>query len=66
MIRFGHSRRAIRIFDAPSLGGLGLVTYVINDTQQTVTLADVTWTGWPVSLLSDLDHYLICAVTGRP
>jgi hypothetical protein len=26
-------------------GGLGLVTYVINDTQQTVTLTDVTWTG---------------------
>ena len=26
-------------------GGLGLVTYVINDAQQTVTLTDVTWTG---------------------
>lgn len=26
-------------------GGLGLVTYVINDVQRTVTLADVTWTG---------------------
>ena len=26
-------------------GGLGLVTYVINDAQRTVTLTDVTWTG---------------------
>jgi hypothetical protein len=26
-------------------GGLGLVTYVINDARQTVTLTDVTWTG---------------------
>ena len=26
-------------------GGLGLVTYVINDAKQTVTLTDVTWTG---------------------
>lgn len=26
-------------------GELGLVIYVINDAQQTVTLADVTWTG---------------------
>jgi hypothetical protein len=24
---------------------LGLVTYVINDARQTVTLTDVTWTG---------------------
>jgi hypothetical protein len=27
------------------LGGLGLVTYVIDDAQRTVTLTDVTWTG---------------------
>src|SRR5260370_8160246 len=27
------------------LGGLGLVTYVINDAQRTVTLTNVTWTG---------------------
>jgi hypothetical protein len=26
-------------------GGLGLITYVINDGKQTVTLTDVTWTG---------------------
>jgi hypothetical protein len=26
-------------------GGLGLVTYVINDAERTVTLTDVTWTG---------------------
>lgn len=26
-------------------GGLGLVTYVISDAHQTVTLTDVTWTG---------------------
>lgn len=26
-------------------GGAGLVTYVINDARQTVTLTDVTWTG---------------------
>jgi hypothetical protein len=26
-------------------GGVGLVTYVINDARQTVTLTDVTWTG---------------------
>jgi hypothetical protein len=26
-------------------GRLGLVTYVINDARQTVTLTDVTWTG---------------------
>jgi hypothetical protein len=26
-------------------GGLGLVTYMINDAQRTVTLTDVTWTG---------------------
>jgi hypothetical protein len=26
-------------------GGGGLVTYVINDARQTVTLTDVTWTG---------------------
>ena len=26
-------------------GGLGLVTYVINDAQRTVTLTDLTWTG---------------------
>ncbi|HXS64473.1 MAG TPA: hypothetical protein VN767_16575 [Streptosporangiaceae bacterium] len=26
-------------------GGLGLVTYVISDARQTVTLTDVTWTG---------------------
>jgi hypothetical protein len=26
-------------------GGVGLVTYVINDVRQTVTLTDVTWTG---------------------
>jgi hypothetical protein len=26
-------------------GGVGLVTYVINDGRQTVTLTDVTWTG---------------------
>lgn len=26
-------------------GGLGLVTYVINDAKQSVTLTDVTWTG---------------------
>jgi hypothetical protein len=26
-------------------GRLGLVTYVINDAQRTVTLTDVTWTG---------------------
>jgi hypothetical protein len=26
-------------------GGSGLVTYVINDAQQTVTLTDVTWLG---------------------
>jgi hypothetical protein len=25
--------------------GAGLVTYVINDARQTVTLTDVTWTG---------------------
>jgi hypothetical protein len=25
-------------------GGLGLVTYVISDAHQTVTLTDVTWT----------------------
>lgn len=33
-----HVRRA-------EFGGLGLVTYVINDAQQRVTLTDVTWTG---------------------
>jgi hypothetical protein len=27
------------------LGGAGLVTYVINDARQIVTLTDVTWTG---------------------
>ena len=26
-------------------GGLGLVTYVIDDARQTVTLTDMTWTG---------------------
>jgi hypothetical protein len=26
-------------------GGLGLVTYLIDDARQTVTLIDVTWTG---------------------
>jgi hypothetical protein len=26
-------------------GAVGLVTYVINDGRQTVTLTDVTWTG---------------------
>jgi hypothetical protein len=26
-------------------GALGLVTYVIDDAQQVVTLTDVTWTG---------------------
>ncbi|HEV2371640.1 MAG TPA: hypothetical protein VGS19_05660 [Streptosporangiaceae bacterium] len=26
-------------------GGLGLVTYVVNDADKTVTLTDVTWTG---------------------
>jgi len=26
-------------------GGLGLITYVIDDARQTVTLTDVTWTG---------------------
>jgi hypothetical protein len=26
-------------------GGAGLVTYIINDARQTVTLADVTWAG---------------------
>jgi hypothetical protein len=26
-------------------GGLGLVTYLISDAHQTVTLTDVTWTG---------------------
>ena len=26
-------------------GGVGLVTYVIDDGQRTVTLTDVTWTG---------------------
>jgi hypothetical protein len=26
-------------------GGVGLVTYVINDARQTVTLTDVTWAG---------------------
>jgi hypothetical protein len=26
-------------------GGLGLVTYVINDARRIVTLTDVTWTG---------------------
>jgi hypothetical protein len=26
-------------------GGAGLVTYVINDARQTITLTDVTWTG---------------------
>jgi hypothetical protein len=26
-------------------GRVGLVTYVINDAQQAVTLVDVTWTG---------------------
>jgi hypothetical protein len=26
-------------------GGLGMVTYVISDARQTVTLTDVTWTG---------------------
>jgi hypothetical protein len=26
-------------------GGAGLVTYVINDARQMVTLTDVTWTG---------------------
>jgi hypothetical protein len=26
-------------------GGLGLVTYVIDDARRTVTLTDVTWTG---------------------
>lgn len=26
-------------------GGVGLVTYVINDARQIVTLTDVTWTG---------------------
>jgi hypothetical protein len=26
-------------------GGLGLVTYEIDDAQRTVTLTDVTWTG---------------------
>jgi hypothetical protein len=26
-------------------GGTGLVTYVINDARQTITLTDVTWTG---------------------
>ena len=26
-------------------GGVGLVTYVINDARQTITLTDVTWTG---------------------
>jgi hypothetical protein len=26
-------------------GGVGLVTYVINDARQTVTLTDVAWTG---------------------
>jgi hypothetical protein len=26
-------------------GGLGLVTYVVNDARKTVTLTDVTWTG---------------------
>jgi hypothetical protein len=26
-------------------GGLGLVTYLINDARRTVTLTDVTWTG---------------------
>ena len=26
-------------------GGLGLVTYVINDARQAVILTDVTWTG---------------------
>jgi hypothetical protein len=26
-------------------GGLGLVTYVVNDARRIVTLTDVTWTG---------------------
>jgi hypothetical protein len=26
-------------------GGAGLVTYLISDARQTVTLTDVTWTG---------------------
>ena len=26
-------------------GGLGLVTYEIDDARRTVTLTDVTWTG---------------------
>jgi hypothetical protein len=26
-------------------GGVGLVTYVINEIRRTVTLTDVTWTG---------------------
>jgi hypothetical protein len=33
-----HVRRA-------EFGGVGLVTYVIDDGRQTVTLTDVTWTG---------------------
>jgi hypothetical protein len=26
-------------------GGAGLVTYLISDARQTVTLTDITWTG---------------------
>ena len=30
------------------VGGVGLVTHVIDEARRTVTLTDVTWTGRPV------------------